>query len=69
MRDEAALARQHPQLVAQRLERFTGIVGKARAYAGSDCGIGTFAGFGVVDSDIAYAKLKTRRDGANIVIS
>ncbi|MFK8033845.1 MAG: hypothetical protein AB8B94_06830 [Hyphomicrobiales bacterium] len=34
--------------------------------AGSDCGFGTFAGFGAVDPDIAYAKLKALCDGAAI---
>jgi 5-methyltetrahydropteroyltriglutamate--homocysteine methyltransferase len=57
---------EHPQLVAQRLERFTSIFGKDRVIAGSDCGFGTFAGFGAVDPDIAYAKLKTLRHGADI---
>jgi 5-methyltetrahydropteroyltriglutamate--homocysteine methyltransferase len=57
---------EHPQLVAQRLERFTSVFGKDRVMAGSDCGFGTFAGFGAVDPDIAYAKLKTLRDGADI---
>jgi len=32
--------------------------------AGSDCGFGTFAGYGAVDPDIAYAKLKALSDGA-----
>jgi 5-methyltetrahydropteroyltriglutamate--homocysteine methyltransferase len=57
---------EHPQLVAQRLERFTSIFGKDRVMAGSDCGFGTFAGFGAVDPNIAYAKLKTLREGADI---
>jgi 5-methyltetrahydropteroyltriglutamate--homocysteine methyltransferase len=57
---------EHPELVAQRLERFTAIVGKDRVIAGSDCGFGTFAGFGAVDPDICFAKLKTLRDGADI---
>jgi 5-methyltetrahydropteroyltriglutamate--homocysteine methyltransferase len=34
--------------------------------AGSDCGFGTFAGFGAVDPEIAWAKLKTLREGADI---
>ena len=34
--------------------------------ASSDCGFGTFAGFGKVDSDITYAKLKTLAEGAAI---
>jgi 5-methyltetrahydropteroyltriglutamate--homocysteine methyltransferase len=57
---------EHPQLVAQRLERFTSVFGKDRVMAGSDCGFGTFAGFGAVDPDIAYAKLKSLREGADI---
>ncbi len=57
---------EHPELVAQRLERFTSIFGKDRVMAGSDCGFGTFAGFGAVDPEICYAKLKTLRDGADI---
>ena len=55
---------EHPELVAQRIEKFTDIVGADRVIAGSDCGFGTFAGFGAVDPDIAYAKLKTLADGA-----
>ena len=55
---------EHPELVAQRIEKFTDIVGANRVIAGSDCGFGTFAGFGAVDPDIAYAKLKTLADGA-----
>jgi len=55
---------EHPELVAQRIERFSGIVGADRVVAGSDCGFGTFAGFGAVDPDIAYAKLKSLSEGA-----
>jgi 5-methyltetrahydropteroyltriglutamate--homocysteine methyltransferase len=55
---------EHPDLVAQRLERFTGIVGKDRVLAGTDCGFGTFAGFGAVDPEIAWAKLATLKEGA-----
>jgi len=55
---------EHPELVAQRLERFVDIVGAERVIAGSDCGFGTFAGFGSVDPDIAYAKLRAMADGA-----
>ena len=57
---------EHPELVAQRLERFTSVFGKDRVSAGSDCGFGTFAGFGAVDPEICYAKLRTLRDGADI---
>ncbi|WP_414858367.1 hypothetical protein [Phaeobacter inhibens] len=51
---------EHPEVVAQRIERFTDILGQDRVIAGSDCGFGTFAGFGAVDPDIAYAKLSAR---------
>ena len=55
---------EHPELVAQRIERFTGIVGADRVMAGTDCGFGTFAGFGAVDPDIAYVKLAALAEGA-----
>ena len=58
---------EHPQLVAQRLERFTNIVGRERVIAGSDCGFGTFAGYGAIDPDIAYAKLAALAEGAALV--
>lgn len=57
---------EHPEVVAQRIERFTDIVGKDRVIAGSDCGFGTFAGFGTVDPDIAYAKLEALSQGASL---
>ena len=57
---------EHPELVAQRIGRFVDIVGTDRVIAGSDCGFGTFAGFGAVDPDIAYAKLKSLSEGAKI---
>ncbi len=55
---------EHPELVRQRIERFIDIVGPDRVIAGSDCGFGTFAGFGAVDPDIAYAKLGALSEGA-----
>ncbi|GAB1477887.1 cobalamin-independent methionine synthase II family protein [Paracoccaceae bacterium] len=58
---------EHPDLVAQRLERFTNILGTERVIAGSDCGFGTFAGFGAVDPEIAWAKLATLKEGARRV--
>jgi len=57
---------EHPELVAQRIQRFADIVGKERVIAGSDCGFSTFAGFGAVDEDIVYAKLATMADGAEL---
>ena len=54
---------EHPEVVAQRVERFAGIVGADRVVAGSDCGFGTFAGYGSVDPEIAYAKLTALSEG------
>ena len=58
---------EHPDLVAQRLERFTSILGNDRVIAGSDRGFGTFAGLGSVDPAIAWAKLATLSEGARRV--
>ena len=55
---------EHPDLVAQRVDRFVDIVGADRVIAGSDCGFGTFAGFGAVDPEIAYTKLSSLSQGA-----
>ena len=60
---------EHPELVAERITRFVGIVGAERVIAGSDCGFGTFAGFGAVDPEIAYAKLTSLAEGAALASS
>jgi 5-methyltetrahydropteroyltriglutamate--homocysteine methyltransferase len=60
---------EHPELVAERIQKFVDIVGSERVIAGSDCGFGTFAGFGAVDPDIAFAKLKSLSEGAALVRS
>ena len=57
---------EHPQLVAERIERFAHIVGRERVIAGTDCGFGTFAGFGPVEPEIAYLKLAAMVEGARI---
>jgi 5-methyltetrahydropteroyltriglutamate--homocysteine methyltransferase len=57
---------EHPELVAERLERYVAAVGVERVIAGTDCGFSTFAGFGVVDPDIAWAKLDSLRRGADL---
>ena len=57
---------EHPELVAERLRRFSGIVGQDRVVASSDCGFGTFAGFGTIDPEIAYAKLTALSEGAQL---
>lgn len=55
---------EHPRVVAERIERYANIIGRERVIAGTDCGFSTFAGFGVVDPAIVWAKLKTLADGA-----
>jgi 5-methyltetrahydropteroyltriglutamate--homocysteine methyltransferase len=57
---------EHPELIAQRIERFARIVGPERVIAGTDCGFGTFAGYGKIDTAVAWKKLQALREGADI---
>ena len=57
---------EHPELVAQRVCQFADIVGRERVIAGTDCGFGTFAGYGKIDPDIAFKKLGAMVEGAAI---
>ena len=57
---------EHPELIAQRIERFAAIVGPERVIASTDCGFGTFAGYGKIDPAVAWKKLKVLREGADI---
>ena len=57
---------EHPQLIAQRIERFAGIVGKDRVVASTDCGFGTFAGYGKIDPGVTWKKLRSLREGADL---
>jgi 5-methyltetrahydropteroyltriglutamate--homocysteine methyltransferase len=57
---------EHPELIAQRIERFAAIVGKDRVVASTDCGFGTFAGYGKIDPIVTWAKLRNLREGADI---
>ncbi len=57
---------EHPDLVAERILRFTDLVGRERVVAGSDCGFSTFAGFGKIETEICYAKLKSLSQGAEL---
>lgn len=60
---------EHPRLITQRLVQYANIVGRERVMAGTDCGFGTFAGFGAVHAPIAYAKLKSLAEGAAMASS
>ncbi len=55
---------EHPELIAERLCRFADLVGRERVIAGSDCGFGTFAGYGKLDPDISFKKLRAMVEGA-----
>ena len=57
---------EHPEVVADRLKQFSKVVPKEQIIAGADCGFSTFAGFGKVDEQIVYAKLKSLVDGARL---
>jgi 5-methyltetrahydropteroyltriglutamate--homocysteine methyltransferase len=57
---------EHPELVAQRIVRFAGVVGRENVIAGADCGFATFAGSTEVHPTIAWAKLKALSDGARL---
>ena len=52
---------EHPELVAERIGRFTKLVGRERVIASTDCGLG-----GRVHPQIAWAKLETLAQGAVI---
>jgi 5-methyltetrahydropteroyltriglutamate--homocysteine methyltransferase len=55
---------EHPRLVAQRIERYARLVGPERVIASTDCGFGTFVGFGQVGARVAEMKLEALVQGA-----
>ena len=57
---------EHPELVAQRILRFAGVVGRERVIAGTDCGFGTSGAGDEVHPDVAWAKLRAMVEGARI---
>ena len=57
---------EHPELVAQRLVRYAGVVGRERVIAGTDCGFATFGRSNLVEPEIAWAKLKAMTEGARL---
>lgn len=57
---------EHPELVAERIVRFAELVGRERVIAGTDCGFSTFAGLGIVDPRIAWAKIDALVEGARL---
>jgi 5-methyltetrahydropteroyltriglutamate--homocysteine methyltransferase len=57
---------EHPEAIANRLERYANLVGRERLLAGTDCGFGTTAARSTVVEDVAWAKLRTLRAGADL---
>jgi 5-methyltetrahydropteroyltriglutamate--homocysteine methyltransferase len=57
---------EHPELVAERIERYADVVGRERVIAGTDCGFGTSAWGRKVDGKIAWAKLRSLVEGARL---
>ncbi len=60
---------EHPELVAQRLEKYISMVGLERVVANTDCGFGTFAGYGKIDPAVTWKKLSVLSQGAQIAAS
>lgn len=57
---------EHPELVAERIERFASVVGRERVIAGTDCGFATSRAGDEVHPDVAWAKLRSLVEGARI---
>jgi 5-methyltetrahydropteroyltriglutamate--homocysteine methyltransferase len=57
---------EHPELVAQRIARFAGVVGRERVIASADCGFASFAGSNEVHPSIVWAKFKSLVEGAKL---
>ncbi len=57
---------EHPELVAQRIERFAGVVGRERVVAANDCGFATSAAGDEPHPDVAWAKLEALVKGARL---
>ena len=57
---------EHPELVAQRLERWAAVVEPDRLMAGVDCGFSIHVGMRGIDPDVAWAKLESMAEGCEI---
>ena len=60
---------EHPELVAQRIERWARVVGKENVIAGNDCGFASGAAYMTVYPEIAWLKLKSLVEGARLASS
>jgi len=57
---------EHPELVQERLVRYAELVGRENVLAGVDCGFGTSVGLNRVAPTIAWAKLRSMVEGAQL---
>jgi 5-methyltetrahydropteroyltriglutamate--homocysteine methyltransferase len=57
---------EHPELVAERIVRFAGVVGRENVIAGADCGFASFAGSTEIHPTVVWAKLQALVDGARL---
>ena len=57
---------EHPEVVADRLIQFSTVIPKEQLMAGTDCGFSTFAGFGKIDENICYEKLRALVEGTKL---
>lgn len=57
---------EHPRLVADRLVRVAKLLGRDRVIAGTDCGFDTFIRTSAVDPDVAWRKLQSLSEGAQL---
>lgn len=61
---QSSLLVEHPDLIADRIERFTKLAGKENVIAGADCGFAAFAGRSDIHPTIVWAKLAALAEGA-----
>jgi 5-methyltetrahydropteroyltriglutamate--homocysteine methyltransferase len=64
--DTSSVYIEHPELIAQRITRLAGIVGRERVIPGTDCGFASFATFLAVEPALAWAKLASLTEGARL---
>ncbi len=57
---------EHPELVADRIRRYAGVVGRENVIAGADCGFATFATSREIPADVVWAKMHALVEGARL---
>jgi 5-methyltetrahydropteroyltriglutamate--homocysteine methyltransferase len=57
---------EHPRAIADRLVRYASVVGRENIVASTDCGLGSLATLSNVEPEIAWAKLRSLVEGAQL---